>query len=62
MLVAGEGLGEDETNGAAARPGAAAREGRQGRRECFLKWREERVYFFFEMKGKGEEAVMSLKP
>ena len=28
MLVAGEGLGEDETNGAAARPVVAAREGR----------------------------------
>jgi hypothetical protein len=27
MLVAGEGLGEDVTNGAAARPVAAAREG-----------------------------------
>ena len=28
MLVAGEGLGEDVTNGAAARPVVAAREGR----------------------------------
>ena len=27
-LVAGKGLGEDRTNGAAARPAAAAREGR----------------------------------
>jgi len=27
-LVAGKGLGEDRTNGAAARPGVAAREGR----------------------------------
>jgi hypothetical protein len=33
-LVAGEGLGEDRTNGAAARPVVAAREGRA---------REERV-------------------
>jgi len=29
-LVAGKGLGEDRTNGAAARPVAAAREGRAG--------------------------------
>jgi len=28
MLVAGKGLGEDVTNGAAARPVAAGREGR----------------------------------
>jgi hypothetical protein len=28
MLVAGKGLGEDVTNGAAARPVVAAREGR----------------------------------
>jgi hypothetical protein len=31
MLVAGKGLGEDVTNGAAARPVVAAREGRQRR-------------------------------
>ena len=30
MLVAGKGLGEDVTNGAAARPVAAASEGRAG--------------------------------
>ena len=41
MLIAGKGLGEDETNGAAARPVVAAREGRA---------REERV----GDKGKGE--------
>jgi len=39
-LVAGEGLGEDRKNGAAARPDVAAREGRA---------REERV----REKGKG---------
>jgi len=33
MLVAGKGLGEDETNGAAARPVVAAREGRGRRTE-----------------------------
>ena len=32
-LVAGKGLGEDRTNGAAARPVVAAREGRARRRE-----------------------------
>jgi len=33
MLVAGKGLGEDETNGAAARPVVAASEGRGRRTE-----------------------------
>ena len=32
-LIAGKGLGEDRTNGAAARPVVAAREGRARRRE-----------------------------
>jgi hypothetical protein len=42
MLVAGKGLGEDVTNGAAARPGVADREGRESeRRERFKKQREE---------------------
>jgi len=47
MLIAGKGLGEDETNGAAARPVVAAREGRareertrSERRERFEKQRE----------------------
>jgi len=45
-LVAGEGLGEDRTNGAATRPVVAAREGRakeerSERRERFKKQREE---------------------
>ena len=33
-LVAGKGLGEDRTNGAAARPVVAAREGREERVLC----------------------------
>ena len=41
MLVAGEGLGKDVTNGAAARPVVAAREGESERRERFEKQREE---------------------
>jgi len=45
-LVAGKGLGEDRTNGDAARPAVAAREGRERerreseRRESFEKQRE----------------------
>ena len=46
VLVAGKGLGEDRTNGAAARPVVAARKGRAGgesprdeRRERFKKQR-----------------------
>jgi len=45
-LVAGKGLGEDRTNGDAARPAVAAREGRERerreseRRESFKKQRE----------------------
>ena len=49
MLVAGKGLGEDVTDGAAARPVVAAREGRP------LDERSQR-------KGKaGEETEMSLR-
>ena len=49
MLVAGKGLGEDVTDGAAARPVGAAREGRP------LEERSQR-------KGKaGEETEMSLR-
>jgi len=33
MLIAGKGLGEDVTNGAAARQVVAAREGTQSQRE-----------------------------
>ena len=48
MLFAGKGLGEDVTNGAAARPVVAAREGRP------LEERSQR-------KGKrGEETEMSM--
>jgi hypothetical protein len=46
MLVAGKGLDEDVTNGAAARPVAAAREGEQGRRE----------------REKGKEMNLALSP
>jgi hypothetical protein len=49
MLVAGKGLSEDVTNGAAARPVVAAREGRA---------KEERV----RETGKVQREEMNLRP
>ena len=40
-LVAGKGMGEDRTNGAAARPVAAAREGRARKERVREKGKEE---------------------
>jgi hypothetical protein len=51
MLVVGKGLGEDVTNGAAARPGVAARKGRPREERGRGKRKAER----------GEETEMSLR-
>jgi hypothetical protein len=53
MLVAGKGLGEDVTNGAAARPVGAAREGRPSKGGESERREREKMSLRPSLRGRG---------